>query len=492
MAEPLPETAPPFPLPTDPGERYRVERSALGVRVLTGAWASDQEAHILAAVGPRRARQWGRRLPILNPLADLAAQVSVLHVEPPILTRPGGTEADAGLPARLQAASLWPILNQAQHYAEALGDVGVGVDVIDGAIVVRLITPDLLSGVSRPGRPGVPGELAELHLMQFREPINGSRLHWVHTVYDCSDAANPRLRHLLADGKKTDVTGAVYVDQDGRPQTDPPYRWRHVDTGRGLIPIAVYHAQAAPLDLFSPGHRGETLNLTLELAVLAAAQDSGAIHASHPQRWTVDVEPVHRTAAGVAGEETQRIESDSTSVMQFASLADGRQPQVGQWTTAAPTAELSALIEARIGQAAIRWGLSPGDIQRNAADPRSGLALVVSEAAKRRIQAARAPIYRPQDLAIVGKIAALLNADAGAPIYSETGWEISYTPIPLTPQERQQLAASATAALDAGLLSRAEARAMLTGEPLAAAQAALATFAPPAPSPASPPPPAPR
>jgi hypothetical protein len=477
-------TVPPRPPIADAGERDRVEHTALRVRMISGDWEADLAERIRARVGARRARAWGRQEPIVCPLADCADAVAVLYLLPPVLHHADRAIEDGAEPTaadrlvqRLQAAGLWVALARMQRLCEALNEVAVAVDVVDGAITIRLVTPDLLDGVSRPGRPGVPAMLAETRLRQFDEPINGQTVHWVRDVYDISNPALPRFSvHLCTDN--TDVTGLAYVDEAGNPVRfeGPTYRWRHADD-RPFIPLQLYHQSGCPLDLFEPRLRSETVAATFNLGVLIACQDRAAIDASHPQRWIANGRVLGAQTRGEAREEAAVVESDATIVMQIeASSEDNGHPvQVGQWSTAAPGQELQDLIDSRIRSAAVRWGIPASELIRKSdgGDPRSGVAIAISDAGKRQVQAQRGPIYAPGDAALIGKIAALLNlAEPGAG-YPETGWTVQYQFLPITQAEQEGTERAALAAVGAGLISRAEGRARITGEPVEVAQARL-------------------
>jgi hypothetical protein len=80
---------------------------------------------------------------------------------------------------------------------------------------------------------------------------------------------------------------------------------------------------------------------------------------------------------------------------------------------------------------------------------------------------------------MIGRICALLNraAVAGITDRPESGWTVSYTLSPLSPQERAQRQSEAADLYDRGLITRAEMRAMILGESPAQAAAAVAAAA---------------
>ena len=88
----------------------------------------------------------------------------------------------------------------------------------------------------------------------------------------------------------------------------------------------------------------------------------------------------------------------------------------------------------------------------NQANPTSAGALAITASAKRQIAAMVAPYFRRCDLIAVRMVAALARI-GGVADWPEEGWSISYSQIPLSPQEQQAIRDEETHEKELGLVS---------------------------------------
>jgi hypothetical protein len=461
---PIPPSGSPYAQP--PGDVQHVQ---LRRRILDGHAQEDLGVYIERRIGPIRARAWGQPSRTSNPLRDLSAAVAVLYDLPPVLAHAqASVEQVAEVTDRLSLSGLWQVAAEAQHLTEALNEAAIRCDVEDGLIFWRVVTPDLLEGQPLPGRPGEPGVLRE-----WRVRMVGGDPYWMADEFSVLDRDRPHYRIIDADGidRTKEVLGDIF---DGEAY---PYRY---GTGRPFIPLSLRHASRAPMRLFSPWARVETVDGTLEAGLDASMMGHVKTQASFPTTVIFGANP--RATVQKYDAKGQPIAQEvilDPSAWQFMEATDpAQQPSATVLRNETDVLALQELAERQAAGLSTMWGLGPSDIQRTAADARSGIALQVSETGRRRMQAARAPVYQRADEVLIGRACAMLNRAAvgGITDRPESGWTVRYTLSPLSPQERSQRQSEAEAMLDRRLITPAEARAMITGEDLITASRTLAAI----------------
>jgi hypothetical protein len=473
MISPRPPSSSPYARP--PAD---VEHTQLRLRLLDGQAVEDQRLYVRRRVGEVRARAWGQPQRATCPLADLAAAVSVLYTQDPTVSHPAAVEGPGGrlvvadVVERLRLSGCWQVLAEAQRLTEALNETAVHVDVEDGAVVWRVVTPDLLEGVSLPGRPGEPGLLRE-----WRPRTVAGVLQWCADEYDVRDVDRPVFRIVDADG--ADVTALTI----GGDYTGDAYPWRYSPTpryplGRPFVPYSLRHADLAPRRLFSAWGRVETVDATLEAGAIDTMISHVCSQASFPTTYAVGCRLAAEQITLSDGRVVARAPVlDPAAIHELEATGEaGVQPRIDVIRNETDPLVLMDVSERIVARCATAWGLGPSDVQRTSADARSGIALAVSSEGRRRMQASRAPVYRPHDERLIGKMAALLNRAAVGGIVTrpESGWQVAYALSPLSPQERSQRQAEAQALYQLGAITLAELRAQILGETPAQAQAALA------------------
>jgi hypothetical protein len=187
---------------------------------------------------------------------------------------------------------------------------------------------------------------------------------------------------------------------------------------------------------------------------------------------------------GGAGEPPRRVVvADPATVLFLEPIAENTTALISQWSTSADVAAMQDVYERRLAMCAQSWGLSPSDLVRTGADPRSGVALALTSQAIREVQASRAPVYRGAVAEIVALSAMLLNRATNSKL-PESGYAVRFALLPTTPQERSAQLDRAMQLFDRGLLSRVDAVAMALDIDATSAEAYVASAGPP---PATPP-----
>ncbi len=455
-------------LPPSSRPSLELRHTMLRRRMLAGDWREDLVEHVRHRMGPVRAIAMGSPSKIGCALADLAGATAVLYEHPPRVTHADDQAAADELADLMHMGGGWLALQRAQVLTEALNECAVRVDIAGGVTTLELVTPELLEGEADAARPGVPLLLRHWRLRQL-----GTRTVWCADEYDIRRVDAPVFRVVEPRGREpidvsAEVLGSAAADLTGYP-------WRRAD-GRPYIPYTLRHADGHATDLFAPFRRSEAVDGTLELGALDTLIGHAAFHAAWPDRVGVNLVPMgHREVTDEAGNPVARqIVADPTAWQLFETV-EGAQGQALLLQSATDVVRLHDLRSAIAGDLATSWGLSPSDLERTGSDARSGVALSISRAGQRNQQARRAPVYQPADERLLGQLAAQLNRAgvAGRDDRPEAGYHVQYVLAPLSAQEQRVRVDEAVAMYDRGLMSRAEARAHVTGEPLEAARAAV-------------------
>lgn len=454
-----------------PGRSYEdLAHTRLRRRILEGRYDQDAAELIAQRVGPLRAQAWGRPSILANPLRDLSAAVAVLYVEEPDVAHPTSAAAADEIAERSRLGGLWLACGRAQHLTEALNDCAIHAHVSSsGGISLRVVSPDLLDVRLIPSTPEAGW------LREARARVLGGRAIWTVDEYDVMGEI-PTWRVLDTDG--ADRT----VEALGQSYSGDAYPYRYRD-GRPFVPYSLRHAQAAQADVFAPWVRRETVNGTLESVVYQTLIAHIATQASFPLTFAINA----RIAGNIVHDgDGKPIASapvlDPAAIHTLEQIDGTGQPSIAVVRNETDPRILQDLAMRVHETLATSWGLGAADLQRTAADSRSGLALAVSSAGRRRMQSERAPIYRDADERLLGKIAAQLNARGvgGITDRPEWGYRVSYGITPLSESERAQIQSEVQFELANGLISRAEARARIHGEDIATAARAVARIQEPA------------
>lgn len=441
----------------------RVRHTQLRIRMLDGAWADDYGAYRAQRIGTARSAAWGAAEVMACPLRDLADQVSVLYVEEPAIGSTADPDAAADVLERWRLMNAQQVLSRAQFLTEALNECAVRVDVLaDGRMSLRPVTPDYLDGDALHGRPGSPGWIGE---WLIRETAQGPV--WVQDHWDLRDPGNPR--HTTRDAE-----GAVVETLEW------PAEFRRAD-GSAVLPYSLRHSMPAPLSLWNPYYRRETVGGTLRLGVLSDMIDHSFVNAAFRQKYGINAVPLGAaTREDDGGAPIQQVAADPASILLFQLDPDappGAQASLDQFDESAPIADMQDVYERRLGMLAQSWGINPANLVRASPNPSSGVALSLSRAGIREVQRQRAPLYRDRDEQLAALTAIVMNRlDGGA--RPESGYRIRYQLLPLSQGEQDQLVRETMEMLRAPggpLLTPAEARARITGEDLETARAALAS-----------------
>ena len=321
---------------------------------------------------------------------------------------------------------------------------------------LRQVTPDLLEGIAADGRPGVPVVLWEWILRD----VDG-RTQYVRDYWDVRDPLAPVREIRAADD-----------------QVIERLEWPEVHTradGRAVLPYSLRHSIAAPLSLWNPEYRRETVGGTFRLAVHSDMIDHSITNAAFKQKYGVNIQPMGASTMDAGGQPVQSVPGDPASILLFetdSNAPPGAQAILDQFDESAPITDMQDVLERRRGQLASAWGVNPGDLVRASPNPSSGVALSLSRAGIREVQRNRSPIYRPHDERLCAIVATAMNRTDGG-TRPESGYSVRYQLLPLSQGEQDQRTRETLEMHRLGLFSKAEARARITGEDIEQAEAKI-------------------
>jgi hypothetical protein len=133
---------------------------------------------------------------------------------------------------------------------------------------------------------------------------------------------------------------------------------------------------------------------------------------------------------------------------------------VGQFQAGADVEKMQGVLESMTARLAVSMGVPPSDLQRMTSTARSGAAIALTNEGKRTAQRRAAVSMRDSDERLVALSAILLNRFLGFPAgqgYPESGYQVRYKELPLSPDERRARREDVLALLEAGLMTQAEA-----------------------------------
>ena len=250
--------------------------------------------------------------------------------------------------------------------------------------------------------------------------------------------------------------GEEWAPQDGLTGENYPYKYKN---GKPFIPYAFYGNSDGGQFWDLAGRRGARAG-ALNMIALSTFGLRSAFGAAVPPIFCVDlVKPAGNQRGLQQGTQLgDPGSSDSLAVVPGSMLflqssPDGKNPQIQVAQTSANLQALQQYIAGYAASQLANQGLASDQVLNTSqANPTSAGALAITASAKRQIAAMVAPYFRRCDLAAV-KMAAALARIGGVADWPEDGWSISYSQIPLSPQEQQAIRDEETHEKGLGLVS---------------------------------------
>jgi len=440
------------PIPADPADAMRWEESRRRERLLSGCWDLDLERVLTATFGRVRRPVIGRRSRAKNPFRDVCTQLAANYLNDPTVEHPDGEFPELlGSDQIVDSIGLWPLMRRVQTRLIGLREMAVHISWSKelNRPVTRMVRPDTLTGTSYVSAPGVPVALREL---RWRGGFG-----WCWDSYSIQEGDTFfRVVQVGSGGKDgPDVTSEVLGGSfDGDAY---PYRYTQGERkGRPFLPYALYHASAREV-LWDPYEGIELVDGTLDLACAWTYLQHTFFRAAFPQRWVMNARVAGAAPVDTTYGARTEVATDPTGLLHLDSDPDmpqGASSQVGQWGPGADPEMLARVIEKMDRAIGSFDGFNGHEIFAGSSNPASAEALVISRDGQRQAQARYAEELEPSDSDTLSKLAAICNLE-GATLRSlpESGWDIDYAFIPLSPNEAASRRLHAAEMVAAGRMS---------------------------------------
>jgi hypothetical protein len=441
------DTAVLFPTVDD---MQRAEHSALRHRMTHGTWSTDLEEALRAHVSLERRQAWGVQDMTSNVFKSVTSQVGgVPYDSAPTITGPQGAEDLTQVGGLLDKSGVWQLQQRTCEDLVATREMFVRASYDEaGGLVFTPYAPHLVYAEASPLAPDRPRKVA---LLDERELPDGTEM-WTWEEWNLDDDGAPSWGiYSASDGKREDLTKLYSTAPSAQRGKD--YGWM---VGQDpYIPGVLYHA-AKTGRLWDPWYGIEAVAGSLTLAVL----NTFWVHCLRDASF-LTVLLVGGVPAGI------KVSNRNGQTYHYLPLEPGtinlveRQPKFEGQVTAIqlqPGSDPLKLIEAIQvfeGRVAVYAGVQHSDITRTSGDPRSGVALAISQHGLRSAQRRIEPQLRRGDTELI-EVGAKLCVQNGRP-YPLSGYSISYTSLPLSPEEITARDASIQRRLSLGLLTEVDA-----------------------------------
>jgi hypothetical protein len=400
-----------------------------------------------------------------NPFEATCSEASALYDRTPRIHQPDAASL-AAMTTWTQRAMLYPLMARVQRDVLGMREefLRVAVNQRPGGIEA-VYTPayaDMVIPRADPVDPSRPIEIREY--VPRPDPRDPSRSIWTQDYWSID--GKPAHHVLDAEGR-VDLSEHFGLPAGGLVGDEYPAIRQD---GTAILPYATYHAAITGC-LLDPFYRQELVQGSLNVGVLWTFFVHCVRAASWPQRWISGGFIAGATANPDSN--VRRVVADPATILEI--LQDPSfegQVSAGQWGSASDpkaVAEAIGIYEQRF-TGYVEIG---SEFWRTAADPRSGIALTLDRTGRIEAQRRYAPVFAPVDAEVLSITAVLVNRAIGAPLVAEDGWRVEHLALPAPIEQRRADREEVIAMLGQRLLSRAEARARITGEDLETAARAI-------------------
>jgi len=434
------------PRPRLPGKdnQRRAEHQSLRMRLLRGRWAEDLEQALRMHVREDRLGVWGIGEMSRNPFRSISSQVGgALYHAPGQLRGPTGTE---DLASAMERAGYWQVMQRQSTDLVGLRDVIMRIDWTErGGLLYRPIDNDAVVVYALPEAPDVPVKVEELQLRH--KPGKPEEPAWCWEILDITDLDNPVHQILSADRKEDWSVLLEREDGEGYP---------YVYEGVPFLPVVMHHAERTG-ELWDTYYGVETVLGTLTVAVLLTFWVHGFKDGSFATVLLINGTVRDVEIEGVDGSRRKLISTEPGSIVEVGPIDEGAGQPTAVQLQPGFDPEKAMMAIGDFGQGLAEYaGVSPADLVRTGADPRSGVSLSISREGLRDAQRRMGPQLRRGDLEASTITAKVLNVFAGASLPVE-GFSLSYPSLPLSAGERKAQTDDYISKIDAGLMSPVDA-----------------------------------
>lgn len=438
------------PQPALPGgERKRGEHQALRSRLLNGTWQDDLEKALAKHISPERRSAWGIAEMSRNTFRSASVQIGgALYQSMPQVRTSRGAAKVADI---VKDSGYWQLMQRVSVDLVGQREALIRVDYSErGGLLHRPVPVESCIVRSLPEAPDVPVAIEEL---QVRDDPETGKPAWCWEILDVTDLSNPVHMIVNSDRSKDWTSALLPVGGSGG---DYLYRDAQND-GMPYLPVAMYHAERTGR-LWDPYHGLEAVLGTLTIGVLLTFWVHGVKDGSFATVLLAGGRVVGTKITSAGGEVTEVISAEPGSIIPVQPLQDFEgQISVVQLVPGMDPEKLMSAIGMFEGGLAEFAGVSPGDLLRTSADPRSGVSLAISREGLRSAQARFEPQLRRGDAEVLSLSAKILNTATGSNYPSKpSDFTLSYPALPLSSAEIKALREDIIEKINTGLMSRVD------------------------------------
>lgn len=429
------------PEPLDPAESRRWRHTRLRRRLLDGTFLPDLVERLQQHLGSVRRKMTGP--PDLSGMffGTLCRELATLYERPPG-TWHEETDRAAGLigpKGAIQRSGLWASMSRYQSRVIGCREYLIRADTDRaGELTYRAVAPDRVTAVAPVDRPDQPHTIAELR-QRDRD--------WSWDILSVEDLDRPVYQIRKAGAGIDPFDGDLYGDQpDGYP-----YR---TSEGIPVLPYVVHHAEAMTDRLFDPYEWITVVEGAINHSVLLSFWLHQVRDCSWPQRYSIDLEIEGlevQDADGVS--RTLEIVTDPGSLLRLRSVDGSTTAKAGQFAPGGDPEKLLSAVDSYAARMSADAGIGSPAQQRRSGDPRSGYAISLDNEQKRAQQRRFSAPFQLADQRLVALSAILRNRAIGSS-YPESGYSVTYAPIPLSSVELTAKREHSLALYDRGLATR--------------------------------------
>lgn len=434
------------PKPEDEALQEIWEHVTMRVAVLTGNWSQYADERLADFFAPEVLEFLPPAEVSHNPALTINLQLSTLYDDPPVVEAEGTTDEELEV---LVPPELWAQSQELLQLVVGTNDVLVLTGFTEGRGLWHKVVP--LNSIVMSPNPQMPDQPNYVrHLEASIRPNTSPPLkEWTWTTYDLRDPANPVF--------KVEVEGEGHSPGDALEDVTEIYApglgGRYIYTDAAGAPIwtwTAYHRRVSNA-LMRPWAGSEVFNGTLTGAALKTYWVAGVRDGAHPQRWTLDAEPVMAGNTSMTDGKAKGVKvvrMNQMGVLQWRSVGTDKSGSLGQFAPAMDPKSAGEAIAAYSAELAVYAGVAPQDISISGGSTgMSGYAIALSRDGQRKARKAlEVPMMRGDKMRLATS-ATLLNALTG-------------TSLPEDPEDYRIIYADLNLSLDEVKASLEEAKVM--------------------------------
>ena len=426
------------------------------VAVLTGNWTEYADTRLAAFFAPEVLEFLPPAEVSHNPALTINLQLSTLYDEAPVVEAEGTPDEDL---EALTPPEMWAQAQELLQLVVGTNDVMVLSGYTEGRGLWHKVVPlNCVEMESNPDMPDQPNLVRHLEA-SVRPGTSPPQREWTWTTYDLRDPAKPVFKvEVQGEGQNSDdaledVTEIYAPGLEGR--------FLYVDaSGAPIWPWTAYHRRVSNA-LMRPWAGSEVFNGTLTGAALKTYWVAGVRDGAHPQRYTIDAEPVLAGNTSITDGQKKGVSvvrMNQMGIVQFRSSGADKSGSASQFAPAMDPKTAGEAIAAYSAELAVYAGVAPQDISIGGGSTgMSGYAIALSRDGQRKARKAlEVPMMRSDKMRLATS-AKLLNALTGTTLPEDPDdYRIRYAGLDLSLDEIKASLEEASVLREQGVLGQVD------------------------------------